>query len=86
MSMNAVPSIVTAELLLVYSSGLIVPYQSPPLPADVLGMPWGLFMFVHNQVYLGRFSITLCVHGGKQCPTSGHNSSAGHISMGHGDT
>ena len=86
MSMNVVPSIVTTELLLVYSSGLLVPYQSPPLPADVLGMPWvSLCLFIIEST-LATSSITLCVHGGKQCPTSGHNSSVGHVSMGHGDT
>lgn len=54
MSMNVVPSVVTTKLLLVYSSGLLVPYQSLPLPADVLGMPCDLFMFVHHQVYSGH--------------------------------
>ena len=64
MSMNVVPSVVTTELLLVYSSGLLIPYQSLLLPADVLGMPWDLFMFVHHQVYSGHcFCYFLCLWG-----------------------
>lgn len=55
MSMNEVPSIVTTELLLPYSSGPPVPYQRPPPPAGISGMPWVLFMFFHNQVYSGHF-------------------------------
>lgn len=56
-------------------------FPSQPVPhPSVSGVPWGSsYLFIIKSVPATSFT-TFCVHGGEQCPTSGHSSSAGHFS------